>query len=140
MRRTNTNQPERGDERASKPMSATIALAILAATTILGSVNKSAYADRTYKLYRSTPFGTIEDPLRPSAVIEIDNVTGRGTVYDTDKFGGADILKGPSTSSNLIHRYFLIQTLPRIRTVIAAPMSLQTGYTRSAEANLPRDH
>ena len=70
--------------------------ATVLATLILAIISiNQANADRTYKVYKSNRYGIADNLSELTAVIEIDESTGRGTVYEANSFGFADIFKGP---------------------------------------------
>jgi hypothetical protein len=46
-------------------------------------------------MYKTSPLGFPELLATPDAVIQVDEVSGRAEVYESDLFGGPDIFKGP---------------------------------------------
>lgn len=60
-----------------------------------GLSSEPAQADQRYKIYKTDPFGIPEDSLSPSAIVEIDEESGHGTIYKTDSIGNPDIIAGP---------------------------------------------
>lgn len=51
---------------------------------------------RRYEAYKTDRFGNKRNILRPEAVIEIDESTDTARMYDTDKYGFADIISEPT--------------------------------------------
>lgn len=89
-----------------------VSLAIIIATSLIAAtfIPVTAHAEQRYRVYKSTPFGVPEDSLNPSAIIEIDEFTGHGTVYEADRFGNADIFKGP--------KYIIESEFPMMGSII----------------------
>jgi hypothetical protein len=72
---------------------ATLALAIIATLTV--SLAQPASAQRRFEVYRSDRFGIPKDSLNPDAVIEFDEFSGEGRIYESDGLGNPDIIEGP---------------------------------------------
>jgi hypothetical protein len=51
---------------------------------------------RKYEVYKTDRYGNKQNILRPDAIIEVDDLTGRAEVYETDRYGFPDITQRPS--------------------------------------------
>jgi hypothetical protein len=72
-----------------------LSITILALALTLLAISQPALADRRYRIYKSNNLGVPLDGLNPDAIIEIDETTGNGFIYDTNEFGFQDLIKGP---------------------------------------------
>jgi hypothetical protein len=121
--------------RASALTIARIRRVVLVALYVLITTGSSpsAHADRTYRVYKADRFGVAEDLLNPSAIIEIDDFTGRGTVYEADSFGGPDIFKGPK---------YVIESdsLSPLPPLITSTEPCEDNERRSHRHRRPHDH
>jgi hypothetical protein len=71
----------------------TVALALIAVFTL--SLAQPASTQPRFEVYRSDRFGSPKDSLNPDAVIEFDEFSGEGRIYESDGFGNPDTIKGP---------------------------------------------